>query len=46
MIGAGGTRNGAEGAGWVGGLRGGGPDCAAGQAGMYVGCCWGAARKW
>jgi len=37
---------GAEGAGWVGGIGGGGPDCAAGQVGTYIGHCWGAAEKW
>ena len=33
------------GAGWVDGIGGSGPDCAAGQAGTYVSCCWGVAGK-
>jgi len=43
--GAGGTGNGDKGAGLVGGIRGSGPDCAAGQTGVYVGHCWGTAKK-
>jgi len=34
-----------KGAGLVGGIRGSGPDCAAGQTGVYVGHCWGTAKK-
>ena len=41
----GGTGNSAGGVGWVDGIKGSGPSCAADHAGTYVGRCWGVDKK-
>jgi len=44
--GAGDTGTGARGAGWAGGIRGTGPECATGHGGIYISRGWSVACGW